>query len=65
MEVKNRVLEEAEVSFTMAPRTRNGHVVGGKFLFKNVELFVGGFAFNAGGGPIWHLGPDGLRRDSV
>ncbi len=44
MEVNNRVLYEAQVSFPVAPRTRNGHEVGGKSLFKNLELFVGGFA---------------------
>ncbi len=47
MEVKNRVLEEAEVSFPMAPRTRNGHEVDGKFLFRNLKLFVSGFTCNA------------------
>jgi hypothetical protein len=65
LEVKNRVLEEAKVSFPVASRTRNGHEVGKKFLFKNLEMFVGGFACNAGEGPIWHLGLDGLGRDSV
>ncbi len=65
MEVMNRVLEEAEVSFPVASRTRNGHEVGGKLLFKNLKLFVGGFACIAGEGPVWHLGPDGLGRDSV
>ncbi len=65
MEVKNRVLEEAEVSFPVALRTRNGHEVGGKFLFKILKLFVGGFACNVGEGLIWYLGPDGLGRDSV
>ncbi len=65
LEVKNRVLKEAKVSFPMAPRRKNGHEVGGKFPFKNLELFVGGFTCNAGGGPVWHLGPDGLGRDSV
>ena len=65
MEVKNRVLEEAAVSFPVAPRIRNDHEVGSKFLFKNLELFVGGFACNVGEGPTWHLGPDGLCRDSV
>ncbi len=64
MEVKNRVLEEAEVSFPVA-LTRNGHGVGGKFLFENLKLFVGEFACNAGEGPVWYLGPDGLGRDSV
>ncbi len=52
MEVKNRVLEEAEVSFPVAQRTRNGREVGSKFLFKNLKLYVGGFACNAGEGPI-------------
>ncbi len=67
MEVKNRVLEEAKVSLPVAPRTRtrNGDEVGGKFLFKNLKLFVSGFACSAGEGPVWHLGPDGLSRDSV
>ncbi len=64
MEVKNGVLEEAKVSFPMAPRTRNGHKVGGKFLFENLKLFVSG-ACNAGEGPVWHLGLDGLSGDSV
>ncbi len=36
LEVKNRVLEETKVSFPVAPRTKNGHEVGGKFLFKNL-----------------------------
>ncbi len=40
MEVKNRVLEEAEVSFSMSPRARNGHEVGSKFLLKNMKLLV-------------------------
>ncbi len=53
------------MSFLVASRTRNGHEVGGKFLFKNLKLFVGGFACNADEGPIWHLSPDGLGRDSV
>ncbi len=65
MEVKNRVLEEVKVSFPVTPMTRNGNEVGGKVLFKNLKLLVGGFACNAGEGPIWHLGPDGLGRDSV
>ncbi len=65
MEVKNRVLEEAKVSFPVAPRARNGHDVGGKFLFKNLKLFVSGFPCDAGEGPVWHLGLDGLSRDSV
>ncbi len=65
MELKKRVLEEAEVSFPVAPRTRNGHGIGSKFLFKNLKLFVDRFACNAGEGPIWHLDPDGLNRDSV
>ncbi len=46
------------MSFPVALRTRNGHEVCSK-------LFVGGFACNAGVGPIWHLGLDGLGRDSV
>ncbi len=53
------------MSFPVAPRTRNGHEVGGKSLFKNMKLFVGGFACNAGEGPVWHLGLDGLGRDCV
>ncbi len=65
MEVKNGVLEEAKVSFPVAPRTRNSHEVGGKFLFNNLKLFVGGFACNAGECPIWHPGLDGHWRDSV
>ncbi len=65
MEVKNRVLEETKVSLPVAPTTRNGDEVGGKFLFKNLKLFVSGFACSAGEGPVWHLGPDGLSRDSV
>ena len=40
------------MSFPVAPRTRNGNEVGGKFLFKNLKLFVSGFACNAGEGPI-------------
>ncbi len=63
--VKNRVMEEAKVFFPVAPRTRNSHEVGRKFLFKNLKLFVSGFACNAGEGHVWHLGPDGLGRDSV
>jgi hypothetical protein len=47
------------------PRKRNGHEVGGKFLFANLKLFVSGFACNVGEGPVWHLGLDGLGRDSV
>jgi hypothetical protein len=33
--------------------------------FENSDLFVGGFTCNAAEGTIWHLGPDGLGRDSV
>jgi hypothetical protein len=53
------------VSFPIAPRTTSGHEVGGKFLFAILELFVDGFACNAGEGPIWHPGLDRLDRDSV
>ena len=38
MEVKNRVMEEAKVLFPVAPRTRNGHEVGGKFLLQEFEV---------------------------
>ncbi len=65
MEVKYGVLKEAKVSFPVAPRTRNGHEVGGKFFFENLKLCVSGFACNVGEGPVWHLDPDGLGRDSV
>ncbi len=33
LQVEDRILEEAEVSFAMTPGARNGHEVGGKFLF--------------------------------
>ncbi len=65
LEVKNWVLEEAEMSFSMSPRARNGHEVGGKFLLNNLKLLVGGLSHDAGESPVWHLGPDGLGRDSV
>ncbi len=65
LKVKNRVLEEAEMSFTVSPRARNGHEVGGKFLLENLELLVGGLSCDAGESPMRHLGPDGLSRDSV
>ncbi len=65
LEVKNWVLEEAEMSFSVSPRARNGHEVGGEFLLKNLELLVGGFSRDAGESPMWHLGPNGLGRDSV
>jgi hypothetical protein len=65
LKVKNRVLEEAEMSFTMPPRARNGHEVGSKFLLEHLELLVGGLSCDAGESPMWHLGPDGLGRDSV
>ena len=58
LEVKNWVLEEAEMSFSVSPRARNGHEVGGKFLLENLSR-------DAGENPVWHLGPDGLGRDSV
>ncbi len=65
LKLKNRVLEEAEMSFTVSPRARNGYVVGGKFLLENLELLVGGLSCDAGESPMWHLSPDGLGRDSV
>ena len=65
LEVQNWVLEEAKMSFSVSPRARNGHEVGGKFLLKNLELLVGGLSRDAGESPVWHLGPDGLGRDSV
>ncbi len=65
MEVENRVLEEAEVSFSLSPRARNGHEVGGKFLLENTKLLVGGLSCDASESPMWHLGPDELGRDSV
>ena len=65
LKLKNRVLEEAEMSFTVSPRARNGHEVGGKFLLKNLELLVGGLSCDAGESPMWHLSLDGLGRDSV
>ncbi len=65
LEVKNWVLEEAEMSFSVSPRARNGHEVGAEFLLENLELLVGGLSRDAGESPVWHLGPDGLGRDSV
>jgi hypothetical protein len=65
LEVKNWVLEEAEMSFSVSSRARNSHEVGGEFLLKNLELLVGGLSCDAGESPMWHLGPDGLGRDSV
>jgi hypothetical protein len=65
LKVKNRVLEEAEMSFAISPRARNGHEIGGKFLLKNLELPVGGLSCDVGESPMCHLGPDGLGRDSV
>ncbi len=58
--VEDRVLEEAEMSFTLSPRARNGHEVGNQFLLKNLELLVSGFSIDAGEGPMGHLGPYGL-----
>ena len=37
LEVKHWVLEESEMSSTVAPVARNGHEVGGKFLFEDFE----------------------------
>jgi hypothetical protein len=54
-----------DVLFSVSPRARNGHEVGGKFLLENLELLVGGLCRDAGESPVWHLGPDGLGRDSV
>ncbi len=65
LEVKNWVLEEAETSFSVSPRARNGHEIGGEFFLKNLELLVGGLSRDAGESPVWHLGQDGLGRDSV
>ncbi len=65
LEVKNWVLEEAKMFFSVSPRARNGHEVGGKFLLKNLELLVDGLSCDAGESPVWHLGLDGLGRDSV
>jgi hypothetical protein len=65
LEVKNWVLEEAKISFSVSPRARNGHEIGGEFLVKNLELLVGGLSHDAGECPVWHLDPDGLGRDSV
>ncbi len=65
LKVKNKVLEEVEMSFAMSPRAKNGHEVGGKFLLKNLELLVGGLSCDVGEGPMWHLGPNGLSRDIV
>jgi hypothetical protein len=65
LEVKNWVLEEAKMSFSVFSRARNGHEVGGKFLLMNLELLVGGLSRDAGKSPVWHLGPDALGRDCV
>jgi hypothetical protein len=65
LEVKNRVLEETEVSFSVAPRTRNGHKVGGEFLFEVTKLLVVGFSRDARESPVGHLGPDGLGGDRI
>ncbi len=65
LKVKNRVLEEAKMSFAVSPRARNGHKNCGKFLLEKLELLVGGFSCDAGESPMWHLGPDELGRDSV
>jgi hypothetical protein len=65
LEIKNWVLEEAEMSLSVSPRARNGNEVGGEFLLKNLELLVGGLSCDAGESPVWHLGLDGLGRDSV
>ncbi len=35
LEVEDRVLKEAEMAFAMSPGARNGHEVGGEFLFQN------------------------------
>ena len=60
LEIKNRVLEEAEVSFAVAPWTRNGHKIGGEFLFEVAKLLVVGLSRDARESPVGHLGPDGL-----
>ena len=62
LEKKNRVLEEAKVAFSVSPWARNGHKIGGEFLFEVAKLFVVGFSRDARESPVGHLGPDGLGR---
>ena len=63
MEVENRVLEEAEMSFAMAPRAGNGHEVGGKFLYDNGEEFVGRLSkFKLELHRRWIIGRGGPKR---
>jgi hypothetical protein len=62
LEIKNRVLEEAEVSFAVAPRARNGHKIGGKVLFEGAKLLVIGLSRDVRENPVGHLGRDGLDR---
>ena len=50
------------MSFAVAPRARNGHKIGGKFLFEGVKLLVIGLSRDARESPVGHLGPDGLGR---
>ena len=59
LEVENRVLEEAE-TFAMAPRARNSHEVGGKFLDDDGEEFVCRLSIHARKGGMGHLGPEGV-----
>ncbi len=64
LEIEHWVLEEPEVSFSMSPRARNGHKIGG-FLFEAAKLLVVRFADDAVERAVWHLRADGLRGDSV
>ncbi len=43
-----------------APWTRNGHKIGGEFLFEVAKLLVVGFSRDARESSVGHLGPDGL-----
>jgi hypothetical protein len=58
LKVEDRVLEEAEVSFTVFPRARNSHEDGGYFLFEDLEEFVCWFSVDAREGCMGHLGPN-------
>jgi hypothetical protein len=65
LKVEDRVLEEAEMSFAVSPRARNGHEVGGHLLLEDLQLFVCRFSVDVGEGCMGHLRPDGLGEDSV
>ncbi len=65
LQVEDRMLEEAKVSFAVIPGARNGHEVGSEFLFWDLEEFKCWFSVDAREGRMGHLGLDGVCRYSV